>query len=132
MNRVMKTSLMEERHTADNIRNDFNKMLKEYSMENKNIICVTDSAANMIAVCRLIRAHRLPCIAHKANTLIQNDLLENPSMKVIADLLTKMRAGQKALMYRYDKLRQIRELDNQNQLALLLNEICELEQIVAN
>lgn len=99
-------------------------------MENKTITCVTDSAANMVAACKLIGSHRLPCIAHKTNTLIQKDLMQNPEVKEIPALLTKMRAGQKKLMYKFEDLRQMREEDNQNQLVLLLNEICELDDIV--
>lgn len=33
-------------------------------------------------------------------------------------------------MYRFDELRQLKEIDDQNQLALLLNELCELDDIV--
>lgn len=88
---------MEESHTAQNICNDFNLVIKEYGMEEKKIICVTDSAANMVAACRLTGNHRIPCISHKCNTLIQVDLLQNQRVKVIPDLLAKMRAGQKKI-----------------------------------
>lgn len=99
-------------------------------MDGKNIICVTDSAPNMVAACRLIGNHRIPCIAHKCNTLIQKDLMQNESVKEIPALLAKIRGGQKKIMYRFEQLRQLREIDNQNQMALLLSEICEIDDAV--
>lgn len=129
-NRVLKTSLMEESHTAKNISSDFNRVLKEYEMGEKKIVCVTDSAANMVAACRLTGNHRIPCIAHKCNSLIQVDLLQNQRVKEIPELLAKMRAGQKKLMYRFEELNHLKEIDNQNQLALLLNELSEIDDAV--
>lgn len=127
---VLKTCLMESAHTAKNICDDFNRILREFQLENKKIVCVTDNAANMISACRMIGKHRLPCIAHRANLLIQRDMMQHPSVKEIPALISKIRDGQKKLMYRFDDLRQIRDKDNQNQMALLLNEICELDEIV--
>lgn len=112
VNKVLNTSLMEESHTAQHICDAFNQILKEYQMENKKIICVTDSAANMVAACRLIGCHRMPCIAHKGNTLIQKDMMQNQEVKEIPALLAKMRAGQKKLMYRFEDLRHMKEIDN--------------------
>lgn len=129
-NRVLKTTLMEESHTAVNISNDYNRVIKEYEMEAKKVVVVTDSAANMVAACRLTGNHRVPCIVHKCNTLIQVDMLQNPRVKPIPELLAKMRAGQKKLLYRFEELKEIRETDIQNQLALLMSELCELDDIV--
>lgn len=33
-------------------------------------------------------------------------------------------------MYRFEELREMRETDNQHQLALLLNELCEIDEAV--
>lgn len=33
-------------------------------------------------------------------------------------------------MYRFDEMRQIRDKDNQNQISLILNEICQLNEIM--
>lgn len=121
---------MENSHTSQNICDDFWCVLKEYGLENKKIVCVTDSAANMVAACRLIGNHRVPCIAHKTNSLIQKDMLHHPSVKEIPALLAKIREGQKKLIYRFDELRQLKDKDNQNQMSLFLNEISELEEIV--
>lgn len=128
--RVLKTSLSDSPHTAQNICDEFNHVVNEYQLNDKKIVCITDSAANMVAGCRLIGNHREPCLAHKANTLIQKDLMSNATVKEIPALLAKIRAGQKKLMYRFEMLQQIRDEDNQNQYALLLNEISQLEEVV--
>lgn len=129
-NRVLKTSLMELSHTSQNICNDFNSVVDEYKLNNKKIVCVTDSAPNVVEACRLTGNYRVPCIAHKANTLIQKDMMQHPSLKEIPALLAKIRKGQKMLMYQFEELRQIRDEDNQNQFALLMNEISELDDAV--
>lgn len=128
--RVLKTSLSESSHTAQHTCDDFKHVVDEYQLNDKKIVCVTDSEAKMVAACRLIGNHRFPCIAHKANTLIQTDMMQNPSVKEIPALLTKIRAGQKKLMYRFELLRQIRDDDNQKQFSLLMNELSELDDIV--
>lgn len=125
--RVLKTGLSDTPHTAVNICDEFNKVVDEYQLNNKKIICITDSAANMVAACRLIDNHREPCLAHKANTLIQKDLLSNQTVKDIPALLVKIRSAQKKLMYKFEMLQQLRETDNQNQYGLLLNELSQLD-----
>lgn len=127
--RVLKTSLMELSHTARNICDDFNNVVSEYDLNDKKPVCVTDSAANMIAAVNLIGNRRLPCKSHKVNTLIQKDMLQDPSMGKIRALLAKIRDGQKKLLYRFEDLKSIRAEDNQNKLSLLLNELCELEEL---
>lgn len=128
--RVLKTGLSDSPHTARNICDEFNKVVDEYELNNKKIVCVTDSASTMIAACRLIGNNRQPCLAHKANTLIQKDMLKNDAVKQIPALLSKIRAGQKKLLYRFEMLQQIRDQDNQNQLAFLLNELSQLDDVV--
>lgn len=120
---------MDASHTAQHICDDFNRVVQEYQLHHKKIVCVTDSAPNMVLACRLIGNYRVPCIAHKINTLIQKDMLQNPSMTPIRDLLSKIRDGQKKLMYRFDELNNIKEQDIQNRFALLLNEISEMDDI---
>lgn len=121
---------METRHTAQNLCDEFHQVLKEYQLEKKKIVCITDSAANMVAACRLIGCPRVPCVAHKSNLLVQKDMMTHPDLKPIPALIAKIREGQKKLMYRFDDLRQLRDKDNQNQMALFLNEICELDEMV--
>lgn len=127
--RVLKTSLLDCAHTAQNLCNDFNDMTKEYGLSEKKIVCVTDSAPNMVAACRLTGNRRIPCIAHKANTMIQKDLMSHPSAQPIQKLLKKIREGQTKLIYRHGQLQKLRDDDNQKKFALLMSELSEIEEI---
>lgn len=128
--RVLKTSLFEGSHTGQNLCNDYKRMITEYGLENKKVVCITDSAPNMVLACRLIDNKRIPCIAHKTNSLIQKDLMADSSSKILRDLLKKVREGQSKLLYRREEMRAMRMEDNQNALALFLNEIADAEQAI--
>lgn len=127
---VLKTSLMESAHTAQNICDDYQRVIKEHAIQDKKVIKVTDSAANMVCACTWIGGHRVPCIAHKTNLLVQKDMMQDESIKEIPALLAKIREGQSKLMYKFDELREIKDKENQNQMAMLLHELCEVNEIV--
>lgn len=127
--RVLKTSLFECSHTGQNLCDDFNSMTAEYGLSDKKIVCVTDSAANMVLACRLTGNRRIACIAHKTNSLIQKDLMTHEDAKPIRDLLKKIREGQNKLIYRHGQLQKLREDDNQKKFALLMTELSELQEI---
>lgn len=128
--RVLKTSLFEGSHTGQNLCEDFNRMVAEYGLENKKIVCVTDSAANMVCACRLIGCKRCPCIAHKSNSLVQKDMMAHSSSNTLRNLLKKVREGQSKLLYRHEQLKEMRNEDNQNALSLLFHEMADAEQAI--
>lgn len=128
--RVLKTSLFVGSHTAQNLCDDFNRTIAEFGLTNKKIVCVTDSAPNMVAACRMIGNKRIPCIAHKTNSLIQKDLMADNASKALRDLLKKVREGQNKLLYRHEEMKAMRHEDSQNTLALFLNEIADIEQAI--
>lgn len=103
-------------------------MTEEYGLSGKNIVCVTDSARNMILACRLIGNKRVPCISHKANTLVQTDLMTHETAEPIRKLLKKVRDGQNKLIYRHGELQKFRDEDNQKKFALLMTELSELQE----
>lgn len=127
--RVLKTSLLECSHTGQNLCEDFKLMTEEYGLSEKKIVCVTDSAPNMVLACRLTGNRRIPCISHKSNSLIQKDLMTHPDALPIRKLLMKIRKGQNKLMYRHGELQKLREDDNQKKFALLMTELSELQEI---
>lgn len=125
---MLKTSLFEGSHTGQNLCNDYNRMITEYGLGNQKIVCITDSAPNMVLACRLIGNKRIPCIAHKTNSLIQKDLMAHESSKMLRDLLKKVREGQSRLLYRNEEMKAMRKEDNQKTLGLFLSEIADIEQ----
>lgn len=125
--RVLKTALCEGKHTAENIRDQFNETTREFGLSEKKIVCVTDTAANMKKAVRLLGLKHVPCIAHTSNLLIQKDLMTHEKMQPLRDVLTKIRKAQKKLIYKHSELKKIHETDLQNKISLLINEMSEIE-----
>lgn len=127
--RVLKTGLLQGSHSAQNLCKDFVDTTEEYGLKKKKIVCVTDSAPNMVSACQLTGNIRYPCIAHKINLLVQKDLMTDPLAKPLRELIKKVREGQSKLLYRHEELKRLREEDNQNKFALFLSELSELDDI---
>lgn len=128
--RVLKTSHMEGSHTAERIRDEFEIMANEFGISQKNIVCVTDSAANMKKAVRILNKKHFACVAHKMNLLIQKDLMAAPKMQPLRDIVAKIRRTQKKLIYRHSQLKEIDDNDKQTKLLLLIEEISEIEKAV--
>lgn len=127
---MLKTALCEGKHTAENIRDQFNETKREFGLSEKKIVVVSDSAANMKKSVRLLGLKHVPCIAHLSNLLIQTDLMKNDKMQPLRDILSKIRKTQKKLIYKYSELKKIHEEDQQNKISLLINELSEIEVAV--
>lgn len=121
---------MEGSHTGERIREEFEDMTQEFGISNKNIVCVTDNAANMKKAVRLLNKKHFPCIAHKSNLLIQKDLMAAPEMQPLRDIVAKIRKIQKKLIYRHSQLKEIDDKDKQTKLLLLIEQISDIETAV--
>lgn len=128
-NLVLKTSMMNHPHTSQRLKDDFEKTLNEFCIADKNIMCVTDGGKNIVKCTELMKLRRIGCIAHKCHRLIQKDLIEDPEMKAILDLIGKLRRVQSKLLYRYQELKQIHEDDRQKRIFELLEEFTQNEDI---
>lgn len=126
---VLKTSMFEHPHTAERIRDNFESMMQEYKIAEKNIVCITDGGTNVKKCVELLNLKRFGCIAHSANRLIQHDLMKNDDVKPISDLIVKLRKIQKSLLYKYQEMKNIHEDDRQKQMYALLEEFAETDDI---
>ncbi|KAJ8933293.1 hypothetical protein NQ314_014121 [Rhamnusium bicolor] len=63
-----------ESHTAENLRNELLKSLREWDILKKVHCVITDNAFNITAAIRLTGWTHLPCLAHTINLIVQNDL----------------------------------------------------------
>lgn len=128
--RILKTSNIEGRHTAERIRDEFENMTKEFEISDKHIVCVTDKAANMKKAVRLLNRKHFPCIGHKVNLVIRKDLMGAPDMQPLRDIVSKIRKIQKKLLYRHSQLKEIDDNDKQTKLLLLIEQMSETEQAI--
>lgn len=100
---VLKTTLFENKHTAENIKEHLNATLVEFGLNGKRIVYITDGGSNVVAACR--GTFYQPCIAHKIHRLIMHDLLQNEEMEELVELLNKMKKTQRKIIFEQEKLR---------------------------
>ncbi|GBP41625.1 Zinc finger BED domain-containing protein 1 [Eumeta japonica] len=77
-----------ERHTAEYIKNELNRLLSHWNIQNKIFVCVTDNAANMKAAIRLTNYEHLPCVAHTLNLVVRAGLQDSG----LGELIKKIKA----------------------------------------
>jgi hypothetical protein len=74
ISRVLSTKEMTESHTAQNIAEDFKRVLEEYSLLVRNVTVTTDNAANITAAMNIIGLTNIRCMAHTLNLACQKAL----------------------------------------------------------
>lgn len=75
-------------HTADYIKECFENITEEFSIEKDRILSITtDGGANMVAAVRqfLGDGKRIPCLAHKLNLIVDGATKENAAVLQIAN-----------------------------------------------
>ncbi|XP_040278901.1 E3 SUMO-protein ligase ZBED1-like isoform X2 [Bufo bufo] len=63
-----------ERHTADNLAAELNKICEEWGITDKVVACTSDNASNIKAAIRKVGWKHLPCFAHTLNSIVRESL----------------------------------------------------------
>lgn len=128
---VLKTSYFPHPHRASDLVVDFNNMRREFGLEAKHLTAVTDGGSNVKKCTELLDILRLGCVAHSCNRLIQHDLLNCDDIEIneLRTVIAKMKKVQRALIYKFEELKNIHERDQQNKIQLIIDELCELNDI---
>ena len=66
--------------TADTLARMIEEIFQSWSIREKLSLMVTDNAANVIATCRKLAVHRVPCMGHLLNLCV-TDLVKNGTFK---------------------------------------------------
>lgn len=87
---LMKSSLLDcyeysERHTAENLCSELQRIAREWNISNKIVAIASDNAANILAAIRLTGWKQVPCFAHTLNLIVQS------SLETIAELQSKIK-----------------------------------------
>lgn len=104
---VLKTTCFPYRHFGENIKMAFEEMLDEFQLNEKIISVVTDNGSNMILAAKLLNLSRSPCLAHRIQSLIMDDMLKHEKMNTLRRIIGKLRVIQKTLLYSHNKLKKI-------------------------
>ncbi|XP_064456888.1 zinc finger BED domain-containing protein 6-like [Ornithodoros turicata] len=70
-----------ERHTAENIASELQRVVTEWDIQNKICAAVSDSAANVTAAIRACGWRHNPCFAHVLNLVVQAGVREISSVQ---------------------------------------------------
>lgn len=126
---TLKTEIFPHPHTGLKIGNNILSTLKEFGLNDRKVIAVSDNGANVVAGIRNAKIHRLPCSAHNLHLFISKDCLKSDNFSAITILVPKLKTIFKAVMYKHDELNKIFEKKQQyNMLKLIKSatEICEM------
>lgn len=83
---TLKTVLFEGAHTGENIKREMEATAKEFGLDSKKTIYVTDNGSNIVKACNLAKVERLGCIAHGVHNLITVDgILKTNEIKAVVD-----------------------------------------------
>ncbi len=78
------------RHTAENIQDRLQGMIKEYGLEEKIIAVTSDNAHNVVRAIVDAGLANVPCYAHKLNLCAQDCLDQNETLKTIRQKVNDM------------------------------------------
>lgn len=123
---VLKVTALQRPHTGERIRDSFQETLAEFGICHKRISVVTDGGSNVIKCAELLNVKRAGCVSHGIHQLIATDLLKHASMERIRDLLDKLRATQRKLLFKYDELKALDTQQKHKNLIDVMQRFAEM------
>lgn len=130
---TLKTEIFPHPHTGLKISKNILSTLKEFGLENRKVIAVSDNGANVIAGIRMAKIHRLPSAAHNLYLFISKECLKADNFSAITILISKLKTVFKAvIMYRHDELSKIFEQEQQCDLLKLLKSATETFEMLSD
>ena len=77
-----------ERHTQENLKQELTRITKEWKIEDKVVLIVTDNAANIVNAVKLAKFKHLPCYAHTLNLVVQKGIQKlKPLLSIFIEVL---------------------------------------------
>lgn len=67
---VLRTVVFTQTHTGENIAKELKEILKQFGLDNRNVIYITDQGSNIVKACRVVGSERFGCAAHGLHNLI--------------------------------------------------------------
>lgn len=117
---VLKVTALQRPHTGQRIQDNFQKTLDEFGIAHKNVSVVTDVGSNAIKCAGLLNVNRTGCVSHGVHQLITTDLLEHASMENIRNLLVKLRAIHRKMLFKFEDLKTLdTQQKNQNLIDVM-------------
>lgn len=124
----LKTAHFPHPHKGVEIARAFEKLKDEFDLNDKVFQACTDNGSNVKCACNILGIDWNSCLGHDICLLVSTDLLKHEDMEDIRKLKDKMKKINKALMFKYEELRQLHDGEYNKTLYRILSElenICE-------
>lgn len=119
----LKTAYFPHPHTAEEIAKSFTNVMKEFDLKGKQFRACTDNGSNVKKACKILKLDWDSCLGHDIHLLVSKDLLQHKDMEDLRTLKMKMKRINKALMYKYEELKQIHDEEYNTTLYRVLSEL---------
>lgn len=116
-------------HKGKIIASEFTQVMKNFKLENKKFIGVTDSGGNIKLACNILNIEREPCLCHNFHLLVATDLIQkHRALQPIRDLIRRMKEINKALVYRYEDLKSISDKEYNKRLYHIVSSVKDISK----
>ena len=85
--KVLECAPYDKRHTSKNLKEDFDRMGKEFQIENKMVHVNVDNASNVQGAVQDLECESDGCLAHKLNLSVKDPFKDSPEIR---EIQTKM------------------------------------------
>nr|XP_055050305.1 E3 SUMO-protein ligase ZBED1-like [Misgurnus anguillicaudatus] len=76
-----------DRHTSENLAEEWLRVAREWHVDGKVVCCVTDNAANITKAVKILKWTHHPCLAHTINLILRD------ALKVMKPTVDKVKAA---------------------------------------
>lgn len=119
----LKTSYFPHPHKGDQIAAHFEKVKEEFHLTDKIFRACTDNGSNVKLACQILGLDWHSCLGHDISLLVSTDLLNHKDMEDIRLLQKKMKKINKALVFKYDELRNKHDEEHNTTLYRIFTEL---------
>lgn len=109
-------------HTGEDIAKAYTELMRDFELQDKRFLSVTDSGGNLKKGCRLLKLEREACLCHNLHLLVAHDLIEKyAAMQQVRDLIRRMKEVKKAILFRYEEMKKINDDEYNKRLIHLVS-----------
>lgn len=129
---TLKTEAFPHPHNKVRIKSKINEVIKQFGLEHKEIIAVSDNGRNIVAGCNItesVKKH-FSCAAHNLHLFLTKNLLEDPQFTPLSTCLEKLRRIYRKLMYKHQELEEWTKSQNVIICANFLKNVIEVQELI--
>ena len=114
----------ERPHTGENLKNLIKMLLSKHNLGKKKLISVSDNAANMKLMAKLLECLEFfGCTSHNLHLLLMTDTLKSKDHQTTRDLINKVKKTHKSLSFKINEMKEKSLATKNLQLEKYLQEL---------